>query len=356
MKSKPWTGPSFWLGVDLAKDTLDAALAPCDVRPADWRRLSVAHFSNTAQGVAELCAWIGQSAPGASCRGVCVESTGAYSRRFAQSLEGRALPEVSIINPARSVEFAKSLGVRNKNDRIDAAILALYGVVYTPKPTPPLSAVQQEIRELDRLRQDLIEQRTAWQNRLAEARGEFARASIKKILQGLEGEIQATEQEAKKAIQEDPTLHRQVQLLETIPGIKTISATTLTVELGDLRDYSRNEILSLAGLFAREHTSGSSVRKKGRMARGGGGRLRRVLYMGATSLQRSRGALGVYVNRLKARGKQDMCALGALMRKLLLVARAVVLSGQPYDPKLAARDKPFQTPQGGSPEMKNAIP
>lgn len=338
---------NFWIGVDLAKDSFEAAIAPIGCKPEDWRRLKVKHFSNTPETIAQFCAWVEKSARGAQCQGLCVESTGSYSLRFVEALDDSGLPRPSIINPFRSVAFARSTGARNKNDRIDAAILAVYGVLYTPEAARKIEAIQQRSRELDRLRQSLVEDKTAWENRLSQTGDSIARKSMEKMIQTLDEQIQNVEKELEKAILEDPVLQEQIRLLMSIPGIKKVTAMTITVELGDLRQYSRNELISLAGLFAREHSSGSSVHKKRRMARGGGGRIRRDLYMGATSLQLSKSALGVYVNRLKASGKEAMCALGALMRKMLVVARAVVISGQKYDPEKAARRHPLQIPRGG---------
>jgi transposase len=344
---KELSNSNIWIGVDLAKDSFDAAISPLGVKPADWRRLEVEHFANTDEGIAQFCAWAGKSTCGARCEGICVESTGAYSLRFVEALEGSALPRPSVVNPFRSVSFAKSTGARNKNDRIDAAILAVYGAIYEPEPARKVEPVQQRSRELDRLRQALVEERTAWENRLSQTQDGFARKSMEKVLQTLEQQIQTVEKELEKAVLEDPVLQEQIELLKSIPGIKRVTSMTLTVEMGDLRQYSRNELVSLTGLFAREHSSGTSVQRKKRMARGGGGRIRRDVYMGATSLQRSKSALGAYVNRLKSSGKEPMCALGALMRKMIVVARAVVISGQKYDPEKAARTRPLHVPKGG---------
>ena len=60
--------------------------------------------------------------------------------------------------------------------------------------------------------------------------------------------------------------------------------------------------------------------------------LRRVLYMPALAAQRFNPVLAPWAAQLKARGKSKMETLGAVMRKLLVLAYGVLKSGQPFDP------------------------
>jgi hypothetical protein len=52
--------------------------------------------------------------------------------------------------------------------------------------------------------------------------------------------------------------------------------------------------------------------------------------MTAMTVCRSKGPLGDFYRRLVASGKPKKAALGALMRKLLVVMRAVLIQGKPY--------------------------
>lgn len=62
----------------------------------------------------------------------------------------------------------------------------------------------------------------------------------------------------------------------------------------------------------------------------GGEHVRSALYMAAMATCRSKGPLGDFNRRLVAAGKPRKAALGALMRKLLVVMRAVLIQGKPY--------------------------
>ena len=327
-------GNHQWIGVDLAKDSFDAAIAPEDIAPTQWRRLSVEHFENTPEGRRAFSAWIQRQGDLRQCRRIVVESTGSLARRFADDIGGKGLPPVAVVNPARPRHFGRSLGVRDKSDRVDAAILAVYGATHRPEATPERSPTHQRLRDLSRLREDLVADRTAWSNRLGESLDRFADQMIKRRLRQIDAEIARVEEEIDRLIENDEMLLTHRRLLLTISGIGPVCAHTLLAELGDLSQWGRGEIVSQAGLFAREHTSGTSVRRRPRLARGGGGRLRRVLYLGATSLLSREGPLAEWARRLVARGKSKMAAIGAMMRKLLLIARAVIRSRRPFDPAL----------------------
>jgi len=324
----------FTLGLDLAQDSFDAAIAVQNTRVMDWRELPHTHFAlppDSPQGAQALLAWLVQMAPRGRCLRVVVESTGALSRRVARRLAEHDLA-VAIINPRRSKAFGDSLGVRDKSDRIDCAILSVFGMVQQPAPTPLPNDADEQIRELNRLRQTLIEDQTAWKSRLTQVASAAARKTIGKTLMHLERQIQELERQIDELIDRYPLLSAQVRALKKIKGIKEVTARTLTAELGDLRQYTRAQLVAVAGLFPKLHDSGTSVHKRPRLAKGGGGRLRRVLYMCATSLFRSKGPMRAWIEGKLAEGHEKMVIEAMVMRKLLLIARAVMVNGGHYDP------------------------
>jgi transposase len=342
MSAAPCGNTDFWVGVDLAQATFQAACAPLGLSTASWQRLPQASFANTAEGWRGLAQWIAQQHQrlGGTCRGIAVEATGGLSRRFVQSLAGLELPVPSILNPAFVKAFGQSLGQRSKNDKLDAAVLAVFGAVHQPAPAAELTPAQARIRELDRLRQSLVQQQTAWQNSRREAREALALELIEQQLQLLADQIKRLDQQIDQTIEQDPDLRRQRELLKSVPGIGDRVAATLLAELGDLAQYGRDELVSYVGLFPREFTSGASVRRRAHLVKGGGSRVRRMLAMAAMAIVRNRNAalVGFHQHLLEA-GKSKMSALVALMRKLLLVARAVVKSAKRFDPAEATRGR-----------------
>jgi transposase len=341
MNTQPTPPHDFWIGVDLAKDSFQAACAPLGLATASWRRLTQAGFENTAEGHGAFVRWIRQQAlqlGGGRCRGIAVESTGGHSRRFAEAL-ARAkapLPTPSILNPAFVKHFGKSLGQRSKNDKLDAAVLAVYGAVHQPAPAAPLSPAQERLRELDRTRQRLVEHQTSCQNSRHEAREALVRQLLEQQLELVARQIKQVEEEMEQLIKNDPDLRRHRDLLDSVPGIGPRVAATILAELGDLCAYRRDELVSYVGLFARENSSGRR-RRRGELVKGGGARVRRMLGMAAMAIGRGKSELKQFSVRLVEQGKAKLCAMGALMRKLLLIARAVIKSDKPYDAQQAMR-------------------
>lgn len=329
----------FTLGIDLAQNSLRVAAAWPGADPERWRRLPslpIDHPPDSPQALETLTDWMDGEFPQAQCLGIVVESTGRLSRRFADQAALAGLAAVAIVNPARVKAYAQSLGAREKSDAADAAMLALFALERRPKPTPS-DPVREEIKALTRLRESYVEERTKWRNRLDQVDSKTARRFIERTLAHLDKQIPRLEADIDKAVAKDENLRVQCRSLQAIDGIGPVTARTITAELGDLRTFERNKLVAAAGVFPRVHESGQSVWKPPRMAKGGGGRLRRVLYMAATSLLRSNGPWRAYIDAMKARTKSPMQIIGALMRKLLLVARAVMIRGGKYEPDQIGR-------------------
>ena len=335
----------FCLALDLAKRSAEAAAAPMGALEKDWKRFpvhSITASPESPEAIADLLAWLARvTIPGAICRLVVVESTGSISRRFAEALNATGrLPHVHIVNPARSKHFLMSQGVRDKTDRIDAAGLALYGARCNLKAPRELSPSEMQLRELTRLREDCIASRTMWKNRLAEACDKTVRKRIEQKIAAEERGIESVERDIERVLQANPALAQQVRWIKQVKCLKDVTATTITGELGDLTRYGRSEITAAAGVFPKRFTSGETVKRAPRLARGGGTHLRRALYMAATSVFNSKGALREYVERRLTAGQKKMQIIGALMRKLLLIARAVVCAGGKHCPEMIGRQQP----------------
>lgn len=322
----------FWVGCDMAKKRFWAAIADIEQGVQAWTDLPSKCFDNTAAGIDVFVTWLGEHGVDAnSVAGVCLESTGRLSARWALGLDER-LGAVSIINPALSESYRKTLGIRDKNDRIDACVLALFGKVTAPEPTVFRSPARQELCELYRLREALDRQCKANEQRLADGpTSAFVRTILAKTIRSLKRQVERVEKAMDARIAADPELREDAARIKTIVGVGRKTAWVVLSEFGDLRQYKRNELVALAGLFPKENTSGTSVHKKARLAKGGGARVRKALYMCALSAKQHNPHLRRFSQRLEANGKEPMQAMGGVMRKLLLIIRALIVSERDYD-------------------------
>src|SRR3972149_4205973 len=114
---------------------------------------------------------------------VVIESTGGLEWPLLSELAARKLP-VTLVNPGRVREFAKSLGLLAKTDKLDARLLARFAEAIQPAPTELPNEQEQHLSALMDRRRQLIDFRTAELNRLAGAHPAL-RTSIEQLLQQL---------------------------------------------------------------------------------------------------------------------------------------------------------------------------
>ena len=96
------------------------------------------------------------------------------------------------------------------------------------------------------------------------------------------------------------------------------------------------DLAAFAGLTPCFKTSGTSVRRRGRMSKEGSALLRKMLYMAALqAAKRPTNAFHQMYQAFVARGKTKMCALCAIMHKLIRVAFGVLKHQTPFVEKFA---------------------
>lgn len=121
--------------------------------------------------------------------------------------------------------------------------------------------------------------------------------------------------------------------LTSIPGIGDITAARLIAEIPDVNDFqSANQLAAYAGLTPRNHNSGSSVHRRGRLVKTGNKRFRTALFLPALAAMRFNPIVQALVERMQTNGKNRMTIVGAVMRKLVHLAYGVLKHRKPFDP------------------------
>lgn len=320
--------PTPILGIDIAKDTFQASLRHAGPPAAG-------EFHNTPAGFKQLAAWLKKRQTGQVW--ACLEATGRYGAALAEYLHAQG-HRVSVVNPLAIKRYGESQLTRNKSDTADAALIADYCATQQPRLWSPPTPEVRELRELLHQYDALQASRQQTRNRLAAG---FQSAAVLTQLQDqldfLDGQLADLQQLIQRHIDGYPELKRQHALLDSIPGAGALTAARLLAEdLGRFEDA--RSAAAYAGLTPLNRTSGTSVRRRARMSKMGKASLRRALYFPAIVASRLP-VLGALYQRLLARGKSKMAALGAVMHKLLRLAYGVLKSGRPFDPHYA---DPFQ--------------
>ncbi len=314
------------VGIDISKAKFDVALLI-------GGRLRHATFSNTEAGFEQLLAWLAKHRPDlAAPLHVCMEATGNWGLDLAAFLHGKQV-QVSVVNPARIKAFGESELARNKTDRLDAALIARFCRAHMPSAWTPPAAHLRELRELVRRCDALKAARVQELNRRqAGFASPAVAASITAHLEWLDQQIATVMAEVRQLVAADPMLTRNLGLVRSITGFGEVSATILLAELPNIAEFTPKALAAFAGLSPQEHSSGTSVRKPGKMSRIGSERLRSTLYMCALSAKRTNKALAAFVSRMTAAGKPPKVILIAVARKLLVYAHAVIRTQKPFTP------------------------
>jgi transposase len=316
------------LGIDIAKSKFNI----CLIQHSGKLRHKV--FPNTAAGFAQLKEWLTRQS--VEQVHACMEATGTYGEALALHLH-EAGHTVSVSNPAAIKAFAGSCLSRTKTDRVDAELIARFCLAQAPPAWTPLPQEVRELQALVRRLESLVEMRVMEENRLSSGiTVDAVRQSVEAHLTYLNEQIKCCEELIRKHIKGHPTLKRQRELLDSIPGIAETTAALLLAEITDITQYrSARQVAAYAGLVPRERQSGSSVRGRTRLSKIGNARLRRALYFPAITALRCSPFFQAWAEGLAKRGKSKMSVICAVMRKLVHVAYGVLKSGKEFDPQWA---------------------
>jgi transposase len=325
----------FSIGIDVSKKKLDVVVL-LEPKTLKKRQKKV---PNTPEGFQTLLTWCQKQtgAVPAELHAV-MEATGPYHEALAHALHEAGLV-VSVINPKAIKDFAKGLGIKAKNDAMDALTIARFGVLTQPRPWQPEPP---EVRHLMALLNRLEAVETDLQrecNRLEKAR--LSRPSAASVIASLERGIDFLEAEKRRLLQSidehidgHPQLKQDRQHLLSIPGIgPVLSGLMVALLQSGQRFASAAQFASYLGLIPTEHESGSSVRHPPHLSKLGPARVRAKLYMAAIVACRYNPDVRAFYERLLHRGKCKMAALGAAMRKLAHICFGVIKNQTDFQPQ-----------------------
>jgi transposase len=313
------TPDQITVGIDLSKDRLDAHLHPQAV---------VKQFDNDRKGIAKLIAWITPLQP----KRIIFEATGAYHRGLEMALGKAALPSVKI-NPLQMRRFAQATGTRAKTDPIDAAMLARFGYTMQPDIPPAKDETIDTLAELLAARRALMKDRTVALNRSKTLTLVLLKHQSQQHLKQIETQIKAIDRARAALVAANQPLDARSEILVSIPGFGNHTAFALLIDMPELGSMDAKQTASLAGLAPITRQSGNWKGKS--FIQGGRATLRQALYMPALVAIRFNPPLKAKYLALRAAGKPAKVAIVAIMRKLLIIANALLRDSRVWTPELA---------------------
>jgi len=249
------------IGIDISKQWFDARmhLAKQEKR-----------FDNTQTGFKRMSLWIDKSltVPKESIL-FAFEHTGLYSHGLAAYLSSQQLKFILI--PA--LELHRSMGiVRGKEDRVDAAKIALYAYRRKDEITPYQMPAQilYQLRHLLSLRDRIVIQRAGYEASLKESKCFLTKTkdplyfqTQERIIRYLNKQIDKIDSELCHTIQQDNRINTTYELITGIKGVGSQTAYFMIVYTHNFSLFSEwRKFASYAGTAPFPYQSGSSIHGK----------------------------------------------------------------------------------------------
>ena len=268
---------------------------------------------------------------------VCCENTGIYNR----PLE-RVCNQAGInlwVEHALKIKRA-STDLRGKNDRKDAIRIAEYALRYHDRKIL-FKEPSKVVRELDyqiKIRQTLIDSRTAIENQLREAKShnpeayKLLHAGYKLTLKSISKSIIKAEEKIRELIKQDAEILENYELITSIPGIGSQNAINMIIATNNFRAFSSAKHLACyAGVVPFQNQSGTIVKRE-RVSKMANKTLKKLLHMAAMAAIRVDVEIKAYYKRKVEEGKNKMSVLNAVRNKLVQRIMAVLKRKTPYVP------------------------
>ena len=185
-------------------------------------------------------------------------------------------------------------------------------------------------------RDALVKARTAALNRQKQLRHRLLRRQNTNRLSQINRHLAAIDAEIQKCLAEDTVLTRRTEILTSIPGVSRVTAAGLLTQMPELGSLDTKAVASLAGLAPVTRESGTWAGRS--FIQGGRARARRLLYMPALAAICYNPELGAKYRQLVAQGKPRKIAVVAVMRKLLVLANALLGEDRCWQQERPGRD------------------
>jgi len=300
------------IGIDVSKDKLDAFhLATLEHR----------QFANDGRGFRALRDWIVGHGPSL----IVFEASGVYHRQLESCLSAAGV-SYSKVNPRQARRFAEATGKIAKTDKVDAAVLARMGAALQLEPQVPKVEYMSVLKEMMTARRGLIKDRVTVKTRMQTTTQALLKRHLKERLAQVAKQLKQVDQTIMDLLANDEPLIARFEILTSIPGISKVTAFSMLIEMPELGTMSGKQAACLAGLAPISRQSGRWQGKE--RIRGGRAFFRRAMYMPALCTIRHDLSSKKKYDQLVLAGKPPKVALTAIMRKLVVVANALLRDGR----------------------------
>jgi len=327
----------YALGMDASKKDIHVCLSVIDSGQQVKVKASN-KFGNSIQGFRDLLAWLNRHKKESDIPLVnVIEATGVYYEACALFLFKAGL-NVAVVLPNKAKKYLQALGLRSKNDKIDAAGLARMGAEQYLELWQPMDEFFYTLRAMTRHHQTLQELRTSINNQIhADEHSIYSIKSITKQNKKLKVAIEKQLKEIEQAIHDHLYSNAEVaEKINYITGIKGLGYMTVAAVLAETNGFvlfkSIAQLTKYAGYDVIEDQSGKHIGKT-KISKKGNSRIRRALHMPAFNMIRYEvGNFKPFFDRIFEKHHQKMKAYVAVQKKLLVIIYTLWKRNEAFKP------------------------
>lgn len=325
------------VGIDIGKDKFFACYLVKDLNERIVIKGTKA-FKNNYNGYKELVLWSKKREKQSLVSTIyLMEATGVYYEDLAYYLYENNCT-VSVQLAQKLTYFAKSNNLKTKTDKVDAKMIATFGIekaLETIELWEPPSKEFRIIRDLTREHTNLKNNLTAAKNQLhsmEHAHHTYQKVTTlkEKMISFYEEQLKSIEKELRSLVKANQELSKKIENIETIKGVGFMTVVKVIAEVnGFLLFKNIRQLVSYAGLDIVKNESGN-YKGKTRISKKGNARLRSALYMPALSAAVHNEGVRVFYQRVNTNREVKKHGVVAVMRKLLILIYTLWKTEQPY--------------------------
>ncbi len=311
-----------YIGIDISKATLDV-----------YDGLESYKFENNLSGFKQIISLVTEIKDVV----FIFEPTGIYSYALSQFCSDKKIAVV-MVGPKESRDFARSLKVRSKTDKIDAKVLYKYQSHVEPNmiQIPIIDHHSIKVQEMLNVYEGILSAKQKLKNQIESvSKGDKDLIhTLHRIIDNLDREAQKIFNKIELFLLQDEANKKKYDAISTIPSIGQKSALYLCAFFLKYPSANAKEITALVGLDPVMKDSGT-FRGKQRISKQGGQQLRNLLYFPTLCAIQYNDRIKHFYEGLTRRAKTKKLAVIAAMRKLILMAFSIFKSEEEYQPLLA---------------------
>lgn len=329
----------YSVGLDISSKKIDCCISVIDINQRVTVKSSIT-ISNDLKGFKNLENWVIKHYKEKTISIVfCMEATGVYYESCALYLFEKNY-KVAVVLPNKAKKYLQAIGLKSKNDSIDAKGLAQMGAEQALKFWQPLGKYFYELRQYTRQYQSIQEQKTSINNQLHSLEnGMYNNKTIAKQLKNIiklfDKQLNELDKKIQNHISSNPEIKQKVNNICKIKGIANLSLATILAETNGFEFFENTkQLVSYAGFDVVENQSGNRVGRT-KISKKGNSRIRRILFMPAfTAVScKQKTFLNLY-NRTFEKHGIKMKSYVAVQKKLLIIIYSLWKNNQEYNPEI----------------------